>query len=749
MADLALSLEKEGWYLTEEAIAELKGSNEKITPNEIIRIVLDSDLRPIGRKFLPSDINSGKTEELDGPCVLQLQKVRNISAPKDHAESQGAPRMLRLQMTDGHTTCVGLEYKHLSKISLNTPPGTKVKLLGTIQVKNGFVLLDDSNISVLGGEVDHLVEKWEIQRSLAKHSRSNIGAEGGPPPFVPFGQKCARNDDVDSRSLDQRKTLQTQIVAKSSEENKEFEKQRTAAIAEVAKTKEGPRTFGGGGNAGGNLSGATSSSRSRDSHQQRKREERTERTERTESRQDGNYRELVDEGALRDIMEMGFNKEAARQALMDNNNNLEVALNSLLTTSAGKPAAQSEPSGSARGKGRGRTRNEDEENGAGGKPSGPSTLFDFLESKMGVLSIQESKSQGPQRHHDSKMNFSNSDHYPKDTPLSRSAQGDYRQQRNDRPPRFYRDADFPKPGQEPPFNCTASSGPAQGQQGKGQERWARGTSEKPQNDRRELLDGHIFPPSATTFPRSKDPQQQTELSGSHQQRPRNGDGGTESDGKGNNKRSDRTEERNSNRRKYDRQISDYPDRQKDSGVPNAHFRGGGTIQDAVFSQDHRIMPTEHTHLQNGDVEHKRTGPIKPLSAPIREPAPRKNPSNNPGFKKRSGPGKGPRGPDRGHYVDHSWKPGDQCLALYWEDSKFYHARIDALHPSGSTAVVVFSDYGNCEEVLLHNIKPVTADMLEEEDEYYDSSLEFRRGGDGQPRRTRPTQQYYQPPRARD
>lgn len=43
--------------------------------------------------------------------------------------------------------------------------------------------------------------------------------------------------------------------------------------------------------------------------------------------------------------------------------------------------------------------------------------------------------------------------------------------------------------------------------------------------------------------------------------------------------------------------------------------------------------------------------------------------------------------------------------------KFYHARIDALHPSGSTAVVVFSDYGNCEEVLLHNIKPVPADML--------------------------------------
>lgn len=48
--------------------------------------------------------------------------------------------------------------------SLNTPPGTKVKLLGTVLVKNGFLLLDDSNISVLGGEVEHMVEKWELQR---------------------------------------------------------------------------------------------------------------------------------------------------------------------------------------------------------------------------------------------------------------------------------------------------------------------------------------------------------------------------------------------------------------------------------------------------------------------------------------------------------------------------------------------------------------------------------------------------------
>lgn len=40
-----------------------------------------------------------------------------------------------------------------------------------------------------------------------------------------------------------------------------------------------------------------------------------------------------------------------------------------------------------RGRGRGRSRNDEEQDGTGGRPSGPSTLFDFLESKMGVFSI--------------------------------------------------------------------------------------------------------------------------------------------------------------------------------------------------------------------------------------------------------------------------------------------------------------------------------------------------------------------------
>lgn len=55
-------------------------------------------------------------------------------------------------------------FDFVSTSSLNTPPGTKIKLSGIVEVRNGFLLLDDSNTAVLGGEVEHLIEKWELQR---------------------------------------------------------------------------------------------------------------------------------------------------------------------------------------------------------------------------------------------------------------------------------------------------------------------------------------------------------------------------------------------------------------------------------------------------------------------------------------------------------------------------------------------------------------------------------------------------------
>uniref|UniRef100_A0A8C1FHN3 Survival of motor neuron-related-splicing factor 30 n=1 Tax=Cyprinus carpio carpio TaxID=630221 RepID=A0A8C1FHN3_CYPCA len=720
-------------YLTDEGIEECKSSTEKekTSPTDIIQVALNSDLRPIGKSFLPTDINSGRIEKLEGPCVLQLLKIRNVAAPKDHEESQAAPRMLRLQMTDGQTACTGLEYKHLSKISLNTPPGTKVKLLGAVQVKNGLLLLDDSKITVLGGEVDHMIEKWEFQRSLAKHSRRNIGAEGGPPPFVPFGQKCANKEQVDSRALDQRKTLQSTNAVKSADDNDEFEKQRTAAIAEVAKSKE-TRTFGGGGNAGGNLANPGSTYKNRDTYQRRQ-EEREKPW--TENKSEGVYRDLVDERALRDIMEMGFNREAARQALLDNNNNMEVALNFLLTRTNHPKAAQTEQSRPPpRGKGRGRGRSrQDEDEEAGGRPSGPSTLFDFLESKMGTLSTDESKNQPSLQDHQFKMTFPGTDQMSRDATQSKHPpRNEGRSQRNDRPPRFQKDGDFPKPS-------AASSSISQPQKWRDrEERTGRGGSERWKNDSQDARQTY------TSMGKSREHFQQEPHNGGLKEQDgtgpasfrKNQSNGTAAPKSSNPAGSDQKDNRRKG--KPERPNSGYFERSQDATKKDFS-------QDAGLGQCIKVGRFSNAQLPNGDLEQRRSGPIKSQSS---APPQKQTNMHNSAPKKRSGPIKGQRETtDTNNHVD--WRAGDQCLALYWEDNKFYRARIDAIHPSGSTAVVVFSDYGNCEEVLLHNIKPLHMDVWDDEDVYYENSLEFRRGGDGQPRRSRPTQQYYQPPRARD
>ena len=46
--------------------------------------------------------------QLQGPYVVQIQKIRNVSAPKLNEDSGVAPSLLRLQLSDGHGTCFSL-----------------------------------------------------------------------------------------------------------------------------------------------------------------------------------------------------------------------------------------------------------------------------------------------------------------------------------------------------------------------------------------------------------------------------------------------------------------------------------------------------------------------------------------------------------------------------------------------------------------------------------------------------------------
>nr|XP_034353523.1 tudor domain-containing protein 3 isoform X1 [Arvicanthis niloticus] len=751
------ALSQAGWYLSDEGIEACTSSPGKVNINDIILIALNTDLRTIGKKFLPSDINGGKVEKLEGPCVLQIQKVRNVAAPKDNEESQAAPRMLRVQMTDGHTSCTAVEFSYISKISLNTPPGTKVKLSGTVDVKNGFLLLSDANTTVLGGEVEHLIDKWALQRSLLKHNRSNIGAEGGPPPFLPFGQKCASNVQVDSRELDRRKTLQVSLPAKPTNDNDEFEKQRTAAIAEVAKSKEVRRRFsqtsliafstktfgGGGGGARSNLNIGAASHRNREVLQK-------EKASKSESKNEGVYRELVDEKALKHITEMGFSKEASRQALMDNANNLEAALNVLLNSSKQKPVVGPPPRG--RGKGRGRVRSEDEEDLGNARPSAPSTLFDFLESKMGTLNVEEPKSQ-PQHLHQGQHRVLNTEQNGiKDGNQSRHLpRNDTRQPRNEKPPRFQRDTPNSKSALE---NSVLSRN--------------RG-SEKPSSS----SGSNVWPEERikcdrpySRYDRTKDasyPLGFQHNDGAFKKRDnsmqnRSGRGPLYAEAKENPLPPELLDYNNQKRGKRENQTGN-PDHFYDrksrtmnseafSGLKiEKHFSVNAAYQNPVQSNSFVGVPNGETDMP---LKGRRVGPIKPAGPVTAVPYDDKIFYNS-GPKRRSGPIKPEKVIESSIPMEYAkmWKPGDECFALYWEDNKFYRAEVEALHSSGMTAVVRFTDYGNYEEVLLSNIKPVQTEAWEEEGTY-DHTIEFRRGGDGQPRRsTRPTQQFYQPPRARN
>ena len=53
-------------------------------------------------------------------------KIRNVSAPKANENSKTAPKLLKLQLTDGQNTYSAIEMEPTALTFENTPPGTKV-----------------------------------------------------------------------------------------------------------------------------------------------------------------------------------------------------------------------------------------------------------------------------------------------------------------------------------------------------------------------------------------------------------------------------------------------------------------------------------------------------------------------------------------------------------------------------------------------------------------------------------------------
>ncbi|KAF1674176.1 TDRD3 protein, partial [Pygoscelis papua] len=329
------------------------------------------------------------------------------------------------------------------------------------------------------------------------------------------------------------------------------------------------------------------------------------------------------------------------------------------------------------------------------------------------------------------------------------SRNDMRQPRNEKPPRFQRDIQNSRQALES-GGLPRNRGP---ERHSSLEHW---TDEKnksdrhyPRNDRPKDLGYPIATHQSDITFKKRDNNMQNRV----------GKGVSFTEFKENSAAQDTTDNNNQKRGKRENQIhnsENFCDRKARTISSEAfmvkseqHFGVSNDYQNPGRTDNFNAVP-------NGDTEHhqkgRRVGPIK-SSGPTMIPSfDDKMLYYNTGPKRRSGPIKPEKILEPSIHMEYgkSWRPGDECFALYWEDNKFYRAEIEALHSSGTTAVVKFCDYGNYEEVLLSNIRPVHADTWEEEEETYEQTLEFRRGGDGQPRRsTRPTQQFYQPPRARN
>ncbi|XP_052077918.1 tudor domain-containing protein 3-like [Mytilus californianus] len=783
------TLDAKGWHLSTEGIEQCVGENSR-KDEKIIEIAKDTDFKEIGRKWLPDDVNKVSCEYVEGPGVLQIQKIRNVAAPKDNEESQGAPRLLKLTLTDGHLNSNGVETEKLDKFGMNIPPGTKVLLKGTVAVEHGIMLLNNKNCQLIGGRVEKMAENWELKKMLSKQSKLRGVTEGGPPPFVPFGHRIQEVKPATQK--DNFKSLATKKEEKK--EEGEFEQQRQATIAEALQAKEEKtKTFGGG------------------------------------QKQIGSDKDVAR------IMEMGFSADQASNSLKQNNGNFQLAVNDLLQGRGG--ARQNQYGGDRQGQStrggrdfqgrqpredrrenRGRRQKDEDSEELSSKPSAPVTLFDFL-AKSNKIPVQSKENK---ENKDSKssnsvpsksMQYSNDgsrqgDRGYKPKYQDNSSNYDRQNSQNDRRNFDSRPKSSPanNPQQSSNFD-NKSQRPGSGyDRSKQQDKYDRGQSGYDRNKQQDKYDrgqsGNDRNKQQDKFDRGQRSQQtnndrnfqQSKGDGqfSNNRQNYNNDKITRNDRSQNyDKRSEQgsnTSDRNfqdsrrPNQKGYDREQN-Y-DRRSDSsksrnlndrGYQNENRSSNGNSYESRDSQ--KRNPGDYSSSRTEQRDSNYTTSNKRDEQNIKSQTNYKGKSENSNqsyqgqtndFKSRK---KEPINNGQQQYQatageTKTWKEGEHCLAKYWEDNQYYHAVIHQCIQN--FAVVLFLEYGNHEEVKLTDIKPLTKVPAVPLPDFsmpppgmftYNvpppanqpttasqiQSMEFRRK---KPDNDKPTMQYYQPPKQR-
>lgn len=606
---LAMELKKLGWNLSPEGIEECAVNDSKDL-RAVINKALNLDLKSIGESILPDDINKGKRDWISGDCVLQIVKVTNVSAPKANEDSSVAPRLLKIMLTDGHIICSALDLGNLKCIDCHTPPGTKIKLKGSkIPCQSGFIIISGSSIEVLGGQVEALLEKWRLNQQLANYTRNKVPQDGGPPPWVPFGHRIISGgvQEVSGKL----KSLNIS-GAKERKDNDAFEEQRKFTIAEAAKAKISSRRIFGGG---------------------------------------------------KQIHEKDFGNDSVHEKKDETSIAIESSSGVRSNSTKGKLSRDLRSFESVKGKWKGQ-KEEKSEDSMQNVPSRPSTLFDFLESKIPSIGNNNSSETAVNKTSVQNNCMDNSQFMSRDkghhsVPF-RPASKKYGEQTVTSGPRSH-DQLYNRNARSLPYqkNCTSRHG-----------------------------DRVYQKPNSTSLS---------------------------------------TSEKN------------FPKLQENISLkqPTDQFKPTNVLDFTKAHTEHRSVPGNPSLHQN---DHKTRTFVPNNGGQSERFQVQRTVQSAPSIRQKSSGAdnisesetvtqKFKQGEQFSPSSKKFWNPGDECIAKYWEDNKFYPAVVHAVAPNGATCVVLFSKYNNYEEVLVEDLKPM--DRSNKNEGRGDStfgSIEFRQGG---------------------
>lgn len=130
-----------------------------------------------------------------GAFILQVVSVLDVTKPssKQLSGDGGQGRVLMLRVTDGSKKYSAIELARIPKLSLDTPPGTKILLKNVRYVKHKL-LLEPSTVLGVDGEVKILANNFQSSRLLERQyklgkdmqAKPRNGANQGPPAFDAF-----------------------------------------------------------------------------------------------------------------------------------------------------------------------------------------------------------------------------------------------------------------------------------------------------------------------------------------------------------------------------------------------------------------------------------------------------------------------------------------------------------------------------------------------------------------------------------